>query len=258
MTKDLKDSALFEERFKLKESRENMRFYCIVFLAIFAFLCLRTYWTNNFSLVQVSGRSMEQTFDGTGKDYDCLLAKRVKDSKDLERGAVIVVTVKDIPEFKADNDRLLNDGIKTNDDEVTEFLIKRLIAFEGEAVRCTNGQVQICSNPNSANPVWWDLEEPYAYYDSAYGGKNGYDFATYTVGKGEVFFLGDNRHHSRDSRYKENSANGKEYSRLDRLYSAECVTAYIPDWSIEHKNVLRKIFVWDWFPFYEQIIDFIK
>lgn len=255
MTKDLKDSSLFEERFKLKERKENMRFYCIVFLIIFAFLCLRTYWTNNFSIVQVSGSSMERTFDGTGMDYDCLLAKRVTDIKQLERGAVIVVTVKDIPEFKEENDRLLNDGIKENDDKITEFLIKRLIATEGEAVRCTNGQVQICKNYDPEHPEvgWWDLNEPYAYYQK---GKQSYNFSTYVVGKGEVFFLGDNRQNSKDSRYKD----GKpyEFSRLDRLYEAKYVTAYVPEWAIEHKTAIRKIFVWDWFPFYGELKNFFK
>lgn len=245
--RDLKDSLLYEERFRLKERKENMRFYCIVFLVIFAFLCLRTYWTNNFSLVQVSGSSMEQTFDGTGTDYDCLLAQRVRDIKDLERGAVIVVDVRNIPEFKVDNE---------NAKEPTNYLIKRLIATEGEAVRCKNGQVQICENYDENNPEvgWYDLYEPYAYYSD----KNNYSFSTYVVGKGEVFFLGDNRCNSRDSRYKENSANGREYSRLDRLYTVDTVTAYVPSWAIEHKATLRKIFVWDWFPAYDKIKEFFE
>jgi len=43
---------------------------------------------------------------------------------------------------------------------------------------------------------WQPLYEPYAYYTD----RNGYDFGEYVLQKDEVFFLGDNRNHSTDSR----------------------------------------------------------
>ena len=53
-----------------------------------------------------------------------------------------------------------------------------------------------------------------------YSNKAAYDFAEYTVGKDEIFFLGDNRCNSLDSRYQEG------FSALsDRLYKEEDVFA---------------------------------
>lgn len=133
--------------------------------------------------VVVDGNSMQKTMQD-GEEY---FAYRTENGEGAERGDIIVVYVGNYAEYGS-----------------TEFLVKRLIAIEGDKVRCTDGQVEIMY-ANSRD--WTVLDEPYAYYTNP----QAYDFAEYTVGENEVFFLGDNRNNSLDSRYKENG------SRLDRL-----------------------------------------
>lgn len=72
------------------------------------------------------------------------------------------------------------------------------------------------------------LYEPYAYYAYDYG------FALYEMGEGEIFFLGDNRTNSKDSRYKEGDSHFS-----DRLYKATDVYGVVPDWAIKYKAFLK-------------------
>lgn len=213
-TKNLTQSPLYEEKFGAKESSGAIVLYWIVVILAFAVLLFSVYWTARFDGVVVSGNSMRNTlYDGEQ------LLMRKTDGSDAERGDVIVVYVGDYAEF--------NEGNSTG--EKTLYLIKRLIAIEGDCVRCTDGTLEI---RYAGTDVWETLDEPYAYYTD----KAAYDFAEYTVGEGEVFFLGDNRNNSMDSRYQEN------YSRLDRLYKRSDIYGIVPEWAIEQQSVLEKIF----------------
>lgn len=211
MDKNLRDSELYEEKFRFKEGQSNIRFYSILLFIVALLTAFYAYWTMNFGGVTVSGSSMYKTlYSG-----EQLLMKHV-DGKQAKRGDVIVVYVGDYEEF--------NDG--------TQYLIKRLIAVEGDRVKCTDGQIYIQYSGTSA---WTPLYEPYAYYTN----KAGYDFAEYAVQEGEVFFLGDNRNHSTDSRYQE-----KDGSRLNYLYKAEDIVGIVPDWAIEHQSIFEKLLFW--------------
>ena len=107
-----------------------------------------------------------------------------------------------------------------------EYIIKRLIAMEGDKVRCTDGQVEICYAGTTEYVV---LEETYAYY---FRPMEEYDFAEYLVGEGEIFFLGDNRNNSMDSRYNEG------YSHLkDSLYTFDEIYGIVPDWAVKYRKV---------------------
>ena len=212
LQKDVRDSSLYEDAFRFKEKKSNIRFYCIVLCLIALFVGFYIYWKSNFGGVTVSGRSMMNTlYSG-----EQLLMKHV-DGEDAKRGDVIVVYVGGYKEF--------NDG--------TEYLIKRLIAVEGDRVKCTDGQISIMY---AGTDTWVDLDEPYARYVN----KDAYDFKEeYYVGEGEVFFLGDNRNESGDSRYNDNG------SRLNRLYKVEDIIGVVPQWAIDYQPILEKIFFWN-------------
>ena len=65
------------------------------------------------------------------------------------------------------------------------------------------------------------------------------DFEEYEVGEGEIFFLGDNRQNSLDSRYKEEYG-GSHLS--NGLYKAEDIYGVVPDWAIAYKTPLEWLF----------------
>ena len=231
-----------EKVYDEKERRSTIRFYTVLISIIAVFFLLFYFWTSNFTFVLVSGKSMENTFYN---DQYLLSYKVVHPEYELKRGDIIIVSVGHIPEGQE---------INANDPTPTEFMIKRLIALEGDIVRCTDGDMEICyagtwdELMNPADYPFVAIDEPYAYYDEEAGGKTAScNTFQYTVGKGEIFFLGDNRNHSKDSRYRIVEEDGRinhDYSELkNRLYKAEDVTAVVPQWAINHQKGLQKVLV---------------
>jgi signal peptidase I len=80
------------------------------------------------------------------------------------------------------------DDLSTPEDDSSINLIKRVVGLPGDTVEVTNGKVFI-------NSIAY--EEPYAVWVD--GGAN--YFPPYKVPPGHVLVLGDNRDHSKDSRY---------------------------------------------------------
>ena len=211
LNKNLADCELYENCFHIKEKKDNTRFYAIVLCVFMFFLGLRLYWTNNFGGIVVDGASMRQTL----QNGDKLLMRYATEKTQFERGDVIIVDVRQYPECGN-----------------TDFLIKRLIAVEGDRVKCVDGNLFICYAGKSEYTY---VKEDYAYY---YGDKSEYDFGEYVVKQGEIFFLGDNRQNSMDSRYEQSGGSHLSNS----LYRVEDIYGVVPDWAITYKSILSKVF----------------
>ena len=218
LNKNLKDSVLYERHYEYKEERKAFRFYAVIIALICFVLGLRFYFIDNYGGVEVDGLSMYPTL----MHKDMLLMRYVEDGEGLQRGDVIVVDVREYPECK-------NVG--------SGFLIKRLIAVEGDSVRCEQGQIYIKYNGETD---WTALDESAMGYTPCYEYKSKYNFEEYKVGEGEIFFLGDNRDNSCDSRYKEKKYLGSHLK--DSLYKATDVYGVVPAWAIEHRETLEKVF----------------
>ena len=193
------------------EQKDNARFFLVIIGLLLFCLGLRTYWVQNFGGIVVDGASMKQTLD----DGDKLLVRYTKAGVVAERGDIIIVDVRDYSECGD-----------------TEFLIKRLIATEGDKVKCEDGNLYICY---AGQTEYTFLEESYAHY---YLDKADYDFDEYVVGKGEIFFLGDNRQNSMDSRYGQPGGS----HLLNSLYKVEDIYGVVPNWAVEYKTTLEWLF----------------
>ena len=209
---NLRKSELYERALYGKE-RSSPVFYCVLALILLCALLFRTYWTDHFGCVRVDGPSMENTF----VDGETLLLRYGTNAK---RGDVIVV---DVREYKDENSPKFDKVVNGFGD--TDFLIKRLIAVEGDSVKCEGGVVYV---RYAGTQEYVALKEDYI--------KNGSnsDFGEYFVEEGEIFFLGDNRVISLDSRYNEHST-----PHIMDLYRVEDIYGVVPEWAIEHRKLLR-------------------
>lgn len=160
-------------------------FYIVVVLVILYFF--GQIWVNSrYFLVEVKGASMDDTlyggvYNSATQDYtggDRLLASR---GGSAERGDIVIVDVEGNPAFEGGN------------------IIKRLIAVEGDTVRLSGGFVYITYAETTSEIR---LDEPYVKGETdPVRNVSGEIVSEWTLGKGEIFVMGDNRAKSEDSRY---------------------------------------------------------
>lgn len=150
------NDSLIEQ--KQKKRKSDFRFIVVLAFIALIMAIIATLNTYVFFNVVVDGSSMRPTLSSG----DVLVANR---QAGYERGSIVVIG-----------------GVKEY------WLIKRVIAVEGDNVEIKEGRVYINGN---------ELDEPYlsssAYTDEL-------DWETCTLGEDEIFYLGDNRTNSSDSR----------------------------------------------------------
>lgn len=130
---------------------------------IFA-LCIALYIGLNFSMVRVSGVSMNPTY----QNNDLVLVS--KNTQHIEKGDIVIIDSSDFLKEK--------------------LIIKRVIAVEGDTISVKQGKVTL----NGAELKETYINEPIEKM------KDSYDVEETTIPKGYIFVLGDNRPFSLDSR----------------------------------------------------------
>lgn len=174
--------------------------FAVVMCIFAAFIILEFGFVQNVFSVDVSGESMEATL----QNGDSLYADKTAVP---QRGDIVIIDVSAYREkFSLGGDNI----------------IKRLIGLEGDTVRIEDGKVY---RRLAGEEQFELLNEDYAQGRTL--ARKAFEV---TVGEGEIFFLGDNREHSTDSR-----AIG-----CLKLSDIEGVVA---DWSVEDKSATR----WDAF-----------
>ena len=162
----MENEAEIDEQKAKKERRANVIFFSVIGFFIVLFSVILYLNVNVFFLVKVDGDSMNPT---------------------LESGNVVTVNRKLTPDY---SDIVIIEGEKNS-----AYLIKRVIAKEGDSVEIIDGDVYVNGKL---------LEEGYVKKQSS-------TFATgkhtkWELGEDEVFYLGDNRMYSKDSRDDEYGA----------------------------------------------------
>ncbi len=156
----IENEAEVDQEKAKKEKRGNIIFFCIIGFFILLFSVILYLNVNVFFLVKVDGDSMNPT---------------------LESGNVVTVNRKLTPEH---GDIVIIEGEKK-----TAYLIKRVIAKEGDTVEIIDGGVYLNGKV---------LEEDYVKKQSSTFATGKY--TKWTLGEDEIFYLGDNRMYSKDSR----------------------------------------------------------
>ena len=216
--KDFRDNPLYKRARGEKDS-VWMTVLCILVIALMAFfVCVRFYVRENYGGVIVDGDSMNNTL----VDGDALLMKYTEKGAEADYGDVIVVYVGGYSEWA---------DVKDAKGNRINYIIKRLIAKDGDTVKAENGQLYLMKEGETEFSL---LNEPYAYYSA---GAEAYQDFYYRVDEGEIFFLGDNRMNSNDSRYAQG------HSELNRLYKEEDIYGVVPQWAIEYRKTLEFFFL---------------
>ena len=152
---------------KGKMNRGDKIFVAVISVMIFFLATYFILFSTVFYYVTVSGRSMNNT---------------------LESGDILIVNKVVEPDY---GDVIIISGLKDNGD----WLIKRVIGLEGDTITIKQGNVYLNGE---------ELCEDYAIgltYAPDCTDVKDTDEMTYVVSEGEVFFLGDNREDSLDSRF---------------------------------------------------------
>ncbi|MDE6676098.1 MAG: signal peptidase I [Clostridia bacterium] len=160
-------------------------------------------------IVTVQGDSMNTTLSSG----DILYATR--SAKNVSRGDVVIIDATEHPVYR-------------NPDGSEKLLIKRLIAIEGDCVKCEDGYLYL----KKAG------EAEYGKLDEVYLTQTTDDFEEVVVGEGEIFFLGDNRANSTDA-------------RRSGCMKQEDILGIVPKWAVKNKGAITR-----WEKFRKSVANF--
>lgn len=130
--------------------------------------------------VTVVGRSMRPTLENGEFGFTNKISVLL--SKNVERGDVIVATIKD------------------SESGETEHWVKRIVGLPGETIKCKNEKIYINGKVLDESDY---IDEDYKQSMIDEFGYFNMDFAEVTLGEDEYFVMGDNRPYSKDSRYSD-------------------------------------------------------
>lgn len=197
-----------------RPKRKNRLFpiLCSILLIIVLLLVVAEFrFVRRYTPVCVEGPSMRNTL----QDGDWLYADGERTPR---RGDIVIVDVRNFKDATGEN---VFKGREIS------FIVKRVIAEEGDTVFASDGKVFL---RRAGEEEFFPLDEPYV------SGRTG-DFDLVTVGAGELFIMGDNRPVSDDSR------------RFGAV-PASFVTGVVPQWALDYKGVIT-----GWENFRESIRD---
>lgn len=186
------------KRPQLLNQKKSNSLSCLFFLLctiLVAALMFDLWFVQRYFVVEVSGGSMENTL----LSGDMLYADRIAEPK---RGDIVIIDVKSYQEA----------GVFRG-----EYIIKRIIALEGDSILCKENILYL---KKAGEDKYTRLEEPYTDFPTR-------DFDEVTVGEGEIFFLGDHRNNSTDSRVE-----GVGCLKLSD------VVGVVPEWSVKLKGAI--------------------
>lgn len=177
----------------IEDERKNKKEtnWLLSIMATLLFIASIVLFLNTFVFINISvvGESMLNTL----QSGDVVIANRLKEA---EHGDIIVL-----------------DGVKQNG-----WIIKRVIGLEGDTVMIKDGKVFLNGEA---------LDEPYARgVTYAYGVIS--EGVPVTLEKGQIFYLGDNRVNSSDT-------------RMYGLCTTENVVCVVENWSLNVRHITSKL-----------------
>lgn len=180
-----------------EKTKSDTVFLVVVAIAVLIMCTVLFLNTFVFFNVQIKGPSMEPTMQ-TG---DVLIANRYKKAT---YGSIVIIS-----------------GEKDNG----EWIIKRVIAMEGDTVEIRLDGYVYVKYAGQTEPI--KLEESYVKKE---GDTERFDWTTKTLEEGEIFYLGDNRANSKDSR-------SSDFSTCNESQ----IVGVVEDWSFAIKNFTKKL-----------------
>lgn len=170
-----------------------LEFLTVISVALLISVILKTFFIQAF---EIPSESMEDTFVPGDR---IVVNKLANDADDLNRGDIVVfldpgdwlanVPAPDRPAWQ-DAIQTIGEAIGLLPQNVGDHLVKRIIGLPGDNVACCNGEGLLTIN---GEPITETYIKP---------GVNPSDIEfDFTVPRGHVWVMGDNRSNSQDSRY---------------------------------------------------------